>query len=69
MKNSEIKALSLEELQEKVIQEQENLQRLKFAHATNPIENPMKIRVNRKLIAKIQTELTARTPKIATKVK
>jgi large subunit ribosomal protein L29 len=61
MKNSEIKGLSLTELKEKITAEQETLQRMKFGHAITPIENPMKIRESRKLIAKLKTELSAKT--------
>lgn len=60
MKNSEIKALSVEELNEKLTAEQDNFQKLNFAHAISPIENPMKIRQSRKLIARLQTELRAK---------
>ncbi len=58
MNTSEIKSLSVDELQERIVSEQENLQKLKFAHAISPIENPMKIRVAKRLIAKMNTELT-----------
>jgi large subunit ribosomal protein L29 len=58
MKNSEIRALSLEELKQKIAAEQEAMQKLKFAHAISPIENPMKIQGTRKLIARMQTALT-----------
>ncbi len=58
MNNSEIKSLSIEELQERIVSETENLQKLKFAHAISPIENPMKIRVAKRLIARMNTELT-----------
>jgi large subunit ribosomal protein L29 len=34
---------------------------LKLAHAISPIENPMRIRQNRKLIAKLETALSAAT--------
>ncbi|MDQ3536399.1 MAG: 50S ribosomal protein L29 [Bacteroidota bacterium] len=57
MKNSEIKSLKIEELRERVSAEKENLQKLTFAHAITPIENPMKIRESRKLVAKLKTEL------------
>ena len=60
MKNSEIKALSIEELNEKLKAEQGNLQKLNFAHAISPIENPMKIRQSKKMIARLQTELRAK---------
>jgi large subunit ribosomal protein L29 len=61
MKNSEIKGLSLPELKEKIAAEQETLQRMKFGHAITPIENPMKIRESRKLIARLKTEFKAKT--------
>lgn len=60
MKNSEIRALSLEELKQKLASEQEAFNKLKFAHAISPIENPMKVRETRKLIARLQTELKAK---------
>jgi len=34
---------------------------LKFAHAISPIENPLRIRASRKEIAKLLTELSAKT--------
>ncbi len=58
MKNSEIKSLSIGELQERIVSETENLQKLKFAHAISPIENPMKIKDAKRLIARMNTELT-----------
>jgi large subunit ribosomal protein L29 len=58
MNNSEIKSLSIDELQERIVSEKENLQKLKFAHAISPIENPMKIRAAKRLIARMNTELT-----------
>ena len=60
MKNNEIKALSIDELKQQIAQERESLDRLKFAHAISPIENPMRLRTARKLIARLNTELSAR---------
>ena len=60
MKNSEIKALTVEELTEKISTETESYGKLKFAQAISPIENPMKIREARKFIAKLKTELRAK---------
>ncbi|MBO9639506.1 50S ribosomal protein L29 [Siphonobacter aquaeclarae] len=60
MKIKDIRALSTEELRQQVAQEKEALSRLKFAHAISPIENPMRIRTSRKLIARMMTELNAR---------
>ena len=60
MKNSEIRGLSADELANKLAVEKESYQKLKFAHAITPIENPMKIRHARKLIARLETELKAK---------
>jgi large subunit ribosomal protein L29 len=60
MKNSEIKALSLEELKEKLNTEQTTMQNLRFAHAISPLENPMKIRETKRLIARLNTEIRHR---------
>ncbi|MCI0751957.1 MAG: 50S ribosomal protein L29 [Flammeovirgaceae bacterium] len=60
MKNSEIKGLSVTELKEKVASEKETLRKMQFAHQVSAIENPMKIKETRKLIARLKTELTAK---------
>ena len=57
MKNAEIKDMTKEELVEKITFEQDALKKLVFAHAISPIENPLKIRANRRLIAQLNTEL------------
>lgn len=60
MKTSEIKALSNDELSQKLVSEQEAYKKLKFAHAVSPVENPMKIKAARKVIARLKTEISAR---------
>lgn len=60
MKNAEIKGLTLVELNEKIGSEQETLRKLKFAHQVSAIENPMRIKETRKLIARLKTELKAK---------
>ena len=60
MTNQEIRALTDEELQEQLQAEKENLQRLRFAHAISPIENPMKIKESRRFVARLKTEIRAR---------
>ena len=57
MKNAELESLSVEELKQKLEAEKESLTKLRFAHAISPIENPMKIRESRKLVARIATTL------------
>lgn len=59
MKNEEIKSMSSDELMEALKAEQDNLTRLRFAHAISPIENPTKIKVSRRTVARIKTALRA----------
>ncbi|MFN3840445.1 MAG: 50S ribosomal protein L29 [Cyclobacteriaceae bacterium] len=60
MKSTDIKALSVAELVEKIASEKEALRKLKFAHQVSAIENPMRIKQTRKLIARLATELRAK---------
>jgi large subunit ribosomal protein L29 len=60
MKNAEIQGLTVVELTEKIGSEKETMRKMKFAHQVSAIENPMKIRETRKLIARLKTELTAK---------
>jgi len=60
MKNSEILELSKEDLIARITEEQASLNKLKFAHAVSAIENPLRIRAARRLIAQLNTELSAR---------
>lgn len=55
MKYAEISSLSVEERKEKIELEQENLRRLRFAHAISPIEDPMQIKNSRRLIARLKS--------------
>ena len=60
MKQSEIKNISVTELQEKLSQSKKAYADLKMAHAISPIENPLQIRSARRVVARIATELTKR---------
>ncbi|MGY6742124.1 MAG: 50S ribosomal protein L29 [Cecembia sp.] len=60
MKNSEIRSLSESEIAERIAAEQDNLTKLRFAHAISPIENPNKIKESRRFIARLQTILNAK---------
>ena len=57
MKNSELRALTLDELNKKLVIEKDNLEKLVFSHAVTAIENPMKIKVARRFVARIKTEI------------
>jgi|TARA_B100000900_G_C20109697_1_gene525401 large subunit ribosomal protein L29 len=61
MKQKEVKELSIEELNEKLISFKKELSEMKMTHAVSPIENPLQIKNLRKSIARINTELTFRS--------
>ncbi len=60
MKKADLKGLSPEQLQQQIAEEKNRLQKLKFAHAITPIENPKRITESRKVIARLSTELSSR---------
>jgi large subunit ribosomal protein L29 len=60
MATKEIKGLSDQELNEKIAAEKADLSKLKLNHAISPVENPVKIRINRRNIAKMLTEANKR---------
>lgn len=61
MKKEDLKGLTVEQLRTEINAEQDRLLKLKFAHAVSPIENPMRIRESRKRVARLNTELTAKS--------
>ena len=60
MSNSDIRNLKDNELVEKVAAEKANLQRMRFAHAISPLENPTQISNVKKTIARLNTEIRSR---------
>ncbi len=60
MKQSEIKQLSIAELQEKLSETKKSYTDLKLAHAISPLDNPIQLRVARRTVARVATELTNR---------
>jgi large subunit ribosomal protein L29 len=60
MKQSEIKELSVAELQEKLGEIKKSYADLQLAHAISPLENPIQLRYLRRNVARIATELTKR---------
>lgn len=60
MKNSEIKELTTPEIVERVDSERSTLTRFKLNHAISPLENPLQIKVTRRNIARLVTELRHR---------
>lgn len=57
MKALELKDLSIEELKSRLADEQENLANLRFQLATSQLESPIRVRMVRRDIARIQTIL------------
>ena len=60
MKQSEIKEMSVADLQEKLTALKKSSTDLKMAHVISPLENPIQLRDIRKTVARIATELTKR---------
>jgi len=60
MKTSEIKEMTTSEIVERLQVEKENLVRLKLNHAVSPLDNPMKIKVSKRNIARLNTILRDR---------
>jgi large subunit ribosomal protein L29 len=67
MKREDIKELSNDELRLRLEEEKALYLKMKMNHAISPIENPMKIRVTRRGIAMLHTELTKRSKEAAAK--
>lgn len=60
MKASDVRELSIEEINDKISQAQEELFRLRFRGATQQIENPALIKSLRREIARMRTILRER---------
>ena len=60
MKQSEVKELSVAELQEELGKSRKAYSDLKMAHAVSPLENPIQLRTVRRDVARLATELSKR---------
>ena len=60
MKQSEIKILTDDELVDKLQSLIKSQEDVKLTHVVSPIENPLVIRKNRRIIARMKTELAKR---------
>lgn len=58
MKASEIRELTIEDIQAKLEEEKANYDKLRINHKMAQIENPIQLRYMRKTIARLNTELT-----------
>lgn len=55
MKPDEIRPLSIEEIDKRIEEEQEDLEQLHFEHAIAQLPNPMILRQKRRTIARLKT--------------
>ena len=60
MKQKEVNTMTLDELQDKLAQLQKSFKEAKFSHALSNLENPLQLRSQRRIIARLQTELNRR---------
>tara|TARA_B100000963_G_scaffold120095_1_gene104666 strand:+ start:3741 stop:3941 length:201 start_codon:yes stop_codon:yes gene_type:complete len=64
MKATEIEKLSLEELLDKLAESQKKLLDLKMNHSVSPLENPLQIKIVRRIISRILTAITVKQKEI-----
>lgn len=60
MKKEEIKELSTADLRERLAEMEKDYRQLTINHSVSPIDNPAKITADRKMIARVKTELRQR---------
>jgi large subunit ribosomal protein L29 len=57
MKTSEIKEMTISDIEERIENEKSALQQMELNHSVSPLDNPMKIRHARRNIARLMTVL------------
>ena len=60
MKTSEIRELTIKEIEERIDTEKTQLLKLRLNHSISPLDNPMKITETRRDIARLKTILRQR---------
>lgn len=60
MKQTDIRNLSADDLQENLAEQSATLARLKMSHAVSPLENPTQIGIARRTVARLKTEIRKR---------
>ena len=60
MKKVEIKELSTQDLKDLLEQMEQEYAQLKINHSVSPLDNPAQIRRDRRMIARVKTELRQR---------
>jgi large subunit ribosomal protein L29 len=58
MKQKEIIKLSKEDLQDKLVENQKQLEELRMTHSISPLENPLEIKRLRRIVARIKTTIS-----------
>ncbi len=60
MKKVEIKEMATQDLKDRLEQMEKEYAQLKINHSVSPIDNPAQIRRDRRMIARVKTELRQR---------
>ncbi len=60
MKKEEIKELSTQDLKDRLVEMEKEYRQLVVNHSVSPLDNPAKITKDRKMIARVKTELRQR---------
>jgi large subunit ribosomal protein L29 len=60
MKQNIVRDLTTDEIRDRIAEERSSYTKLKMSHAVSPVENPLKIRSTRRLIARLETEYKKR---------
>ncbi|NBC82009.1 MAG: 50S ribosomal protein L29 [Bacteroidetes bacterium] len=58
MESKEIRELSIKEIEERIENNELALKKMKLNHAVSPLDNPMKLKENKKTLARLKTILT-----------
>ena len=58
MKQKEIIKLSKEDLQDKLVENQKQLEELRMTHSISPLENPLELKRLRRIVARIKTAIS-----------
>lgn len=60
IKREDLNNLTSEDLKQRLHDDADRLQKLRFNHAVNPLENPLQLRYLRREVARLRTELRKR---------
>lgn len=60
MKKEEIKELSTNDLRDRLVEMEKEYRQLLVNHSVTPVDNPAKITADRRMIARVKTELRQR---------